>query len=543
MKKSRNMKERIFALLLALTMITGLMPQNMMVARAAAGDPVKVEIQMLDSYDQSKLSQFKLEIERTDATEGKISIDEKDIDTKENKYLVELKQEGTYKYTATADGYVEKTGEIEVKETNEPVKIQMDLAAIETNQTSLSLKVGETGTLSVSNPVKGATYAWNTEKSSVATVSNGTVTATGKGSTNITVSYKDETRKILVKVSQYETKVELSVDPANGKDVTEVELKAKVTDGTNNVNEGSVTFKMGDSELGTSAVTNGEATYTYQAKDGQYLNGDVTFTATYNETTKYATSNDTATQKYASKKDIQVTASDEVKDGKIVFNGTASPTTFSLEVEGAEKRNLKYKSQNLAVATVDESTGEVTVLKPGDIEILVTAEATNDYNTSTYTFKAIAQRKVTLDNLDWQSVSKVYDSEGDISITGSVPASLQVGEKTASYKFTGSFADVNVGSNKDITLGKLAETTGDGDYYSLEWSDNYEVTGVGTITAREVTLDIVKDVRLSYGQDLKSIVEKGTDSAVTDLCGLSRLVMDVDLLKAIQGHIHLRLHS
>ena len=41
------MKERIFALLLALTMITGLMPQNMMVARAAAGDNVEVEIQVV----------------------------------------------------------------------------------------------------------------------------------------------------------------------------------------------------------------------------------------------------------------------------------------------------------------------------------------------------------------------------------------------------------------------------------------------------------------------------------------------------------------
>ena len=505
------MKERIFALLLALTMITGLMPQNMMVASAAAGDNVEVEIQVLDLHDSKELSQFDLEIERTDATEEKISIDETNKNQQENKYLVELKEEGTYKYTATADGYVEKTGEIEVKETNEPVKIQMDLAAIETDQTSLSLRVGETGTLSVSNPVKGATYAWNTEKSSVATVSNGTVTATGKGSTNITVSYKGKTTEIPVTVSQYETEVDLSVDPANGNDVTKVELKAKVTDGTNNVNEGSVTFKMGDSELGTSNVANGEATYTYQTEAGQYLNGDVTFTATYNGTTKYATSSDTAAQKYASKKDIQVTASNEVKDGKIVINGADSSTAFSLEVENAEDRKLKYVSQNEYIARVNETTGEVTVLNPGDIEIEVTAEATDRFNTSTYTFRAIAQRKVTPEELTWTKVTKEYDGNADITITGSVPESLQVNDKTASYTFKGAFADVNVGENKDITVSGKPTISGDSDYYSLDWNDqtdSYSVTGKdNSITAKKVTLSIAENVSLSYGQDLKTAVE------------------------------------
>ena len=94
MKKSRNMKERIFALLLALTMITGLMPQNMMVAKAAPENPVEVEIQVVDSHDQSELNQFDLEIERTDAWENKISINETKIDPTEKKYLVDLTKGG-----------------------------------------------------------------------------------------------------------------------------------------------------------------------------------------------------------------------------------------------------------------------------------------------------------------------------------------------------------------------------------------------------------------------------------------------------------------
>ena len=506
MKKSRNMKERIFALLLALAMIAGVMPQNMMVAKAAAGDPVKVEIQVENSYDQSKLSQFDLEIERTDATEEKISIDETDIDPAENKYFVELKEGGMYSYTATADGYVERTGTIEVQTENDPVKIPMDLAAIQVNTSSLSLRVGEVTSLSVSNPVNGATYTWGTEDSSVAAVSNGTVTAEGKGNTNITVSYKDETTKVPIAVSQYETKVELTADPENGADITKVELKAKVTEGTNNVNEGSVTFKMGDSELGTSNVTNGEATCTYQTDAGQYLNGKVTFTATYNGTTKYATSNDTADQTYASTSDITVSA-EGLTDNSIVFNPEQT-TQFQLNVGNVQERELEYLSLDSDVAEVS-NTGLVTVKKPGDIEIKVTASATDTYNTSTYTFTAIAQQKVTMKDLEWQPVSKVYDGNVGITITGSVPSSLQIDNKVASYTFEGSFDNINVGDNKQITISGKPTISGDSNYYSLDWDDatgSYTRTD-GSITAKKVTLSITEDVPLSYGQNLKTAVE------------------------------------
>ena len=517
MKKGRNIKERIFALLLALTMIAGLMPQNMMVSRAAAGDPVEVEIQVLNSSDQSKLSQFDLEIERTDATEEKISIGEADIDPVENKYLVELTEEGSYTYTATADGYEEKTGTIEVEATNEPVKIQMDLAAISVSQSSLSLKVGQTADLIINKPVNGATYTWNTEDSRVATVSDGTVTAREKGDTNITVSYKDETTKIPVTVSQYKTTVELSADPEKGKDVTAVKLTANVnvTEGTNNVDEGTVTFWMKDPELetfyelATSNVTNGEATYTYNTDNtdaGQYLNGDITFKATYNGTTKYAESDDATTLTYASTSDITVSAED-LTDNSIVFDPEQT-TQFQLNVGNVQERELEYESLDTGVAEVND-TGLVTVKKPGDIEIKVTASATDDYNTSTYTFTAIAQQKVTMNDLEWQPVSKVYDGNVGITITGSVPASLQIDNKVASYTFEGSFDNINVGDNKQITISGKPTISGDSNYYSLDWDDetgSYTRTD-GSITAKKVTLSITKDVTLSYGQNLKTAVE------------------------------------
>ena len=519
MRKSRNMKERIFALLLALTMIAGLMPQNMMVAKAAAGDPVKMEIQMLDSHDQSKLSQFDLEIERTNTTGEKISINEANIDAVENKYFVELKEGGTYSYTATAAGYAEKTGTIEVQTGNDPVKIMMNLNAISVSQSNLALRVGDTAVLNVSNAVNGAAYTWATEDSSVATVSNGTVTARGKGSTNITVSYKDKTTKIPVTVSQYETKVELTVDPANGKDVTEVLLKAKVTEGSNNVNEGSVTFKMGNSELGTSNVTNGEAIYTYRIDAGQYFNADVTFTATYNGTTKYATSNDTATQKYAATSDITVSA-EGLTNNSIVFDPEQT-TQFQLNVGNVQERELEYLSLDSDVAEVS-NTGLVTVKKPGDIEIKVTARATDEFNTSVVTFTGFAQQKLTLADLDWQSaveVSKVYDQTTDIEITVDIPADKQVNNSAVTYTFSGKFDDPDVGQNKDITISGSApvSTEGDARYYSLDMSEEYQVTGKGAVTARKVKLSIAKNVTLSYGQDLKAVVEAGTDAAVADL--------------------------
>ena len=55
MKKSRSIKERIFALLLAIVVIAGIIPQNQLAVNAADGDPIEVKFQIKDSSNKENI--------------------------------------------------------------------------------------------------------------------------------------------------------------------------------------------------------------------------------------------------------------------------------------------------------------------------------------------------------------------------------------------------------------------------------------------------------------------------------------------------------
>ncbi|HJC33924.1 MAG TPA: Ig-like domain-containing protein [Candidatus Mediterraneibacter faecipullorum] len=526
MKKSRNMKERIFALLLALTMITGLMPQNMMVAKAA--DNVEVEIQVVDSKDNTSLSQFDMSLQKKESQLEPIRIDEEDKDPTSGKYLVTLEEGATYSYTVKTDknGYTEKTDEFTVNKTTDAVSIKMEQNNIAVEPSTLDLKVGQDETLVVTNPISGLTYRWSSDNSEITTVdNNGNVKAVKAGETTINVSGKNKTTQIPVKVTKYDTSVQLTIEPESGMDKSEVKLTAEVEEGNKPVDEGSATFSLNGVVIGSSEVNSGKAEYTHKLSDGEYLSGQVKFKVTYSGTDKFAESSKEVEKTYASTSDITVSAED-LTDNSIVFDPEQT-TQFQLKVENDQGRDLEYLSLDSNVAEVS-NIGVVTVKEPGDIAIQVTAKATDGYNTSVVTFTGVAQQKLTLADLDWQSapnVSKVYDQTADIEIEVGIPEGKQVNNNAVTYTFSGKFSNPDVGQNKDITISgsKPVSTDGNACYYNLDMSEEYQVTGKGAVTAREVKLSITKDVTLSYGQNLKTVVEAGTYAAVTDLVSAEKV--------------------
>lgn len=505
MKRSKKIRERILAAVLAAVLAAGMLPQNVLVASAASGDPLKMEIKIEDSYDDGALKQFDLKIERTDTQSADIMLDETDIDQTENKYLVDLVEDGEYAYTATAEGYEEKTGTFKVTANSDPVTIKMDLSDIEVSKSSLDMKVGASETVSIANPVAGASYSWSAEDGTVASVNAGTVVAAKEGQTNIVISYKNKETKIPVTVKRYDTSVELAVSPENGKDVTSVTLTATVKENGSSISGsslGTVEFKLGDTVLGSSAVNNGQAVYVYTPSG--YMSGEVGFTATYSGNDKYTSSAQTVNKTYASDDPIQISSKDVV-DGKIVYDSNG--TEFQLEVTGDQGRAISYKSNDEEVAEVD-ATGKVTVKKPGDISIEVTAAGTADYNTSEVTFSAVAQQALTAADLEWQDAEKIYDGSPVITVKAKVAASKQIGDKEVTYIFSAQLTGENaadVGSSKkDAEITELSSTEGEADYYSLDTDSlkNEKVQGKATVTARKVTLGISEDQELTYGVSL-----------------------------------------
>lgn len=84
---------------------------------------------------------------------------------------------------------------------SEPTSSEPPIQSVSLGQSSLSLFVGDSVSLTASEG--NGSYSWSSSNSSVATVSNGTVSAVGKGSATITVSSDGKTASCLVTVQDY----------------------------------------------------------------------------------------------------------------------------------------------------------------------------------------------------------------------------------------------------------------------------------------------------------------------------------------------------
>lgn len=93
---------------------------------------------------------------------------------------------------------------------------------------SVSLKVGETYDISVTNPVQELAYTWSTTDGNVASVENGKVTAKGEGSADISVTNGVKTKTVSVNVSKNQINgFSMTVKEPSGDDQSSVILTAK----------------------------------------------------------------------------------------------------------------------------------------------------------------------------------------------------------------------------------------------------------------------------------------------------------------------------
>lgn len=531
MKKSRSIKERIFALLLAIVMIAGIIPQNQLAVNAADGDPIEVEFQIKDSSNKENIQDFKITISEKDSQNGEpIEITEENAEKDEyGNYVVKLSEGEEYTYDVTATGYYDKSDSFSANADDQNlIKIEMDPKVIITKD-ELNLKVGETEQLSVinSSSADNGEYEWFSDNKRVAEVGDdGKVTAMGEGTTNVGIKFKygGENKKVSVpvEISKYDTEVELTVSPPDGHDVSEVTLTAFIKHNDQNITGdklGTVTFtvKQKRSEnlmisdtFSENVGSNGIATY--KAKINDYLKGKVTISAKYSGNTIYETSYTVADYAYGVDKQIKVEANG-INEGKIVFK---EGVEFFLTVQ--DGRDIDFESQNnvaevTEIETKDneETIATVKVLKPGDIKILVTANGNDSYNTSEATFTAIAQKELSSDDLIWEEADKVYDGKSAITVKANIKEDAQVEGKALSYEFNAEVVDNCNASidKKDIKITQVLTNTNDNEaynYYSLDDLSGHEVKDIVTINHRPVFVCVKKDISASYGQDLAKYV-------------------------------------
>jgi len=229
------------------------------------------------------------------------------------------------------------TATITAKYKGETVKIQVTVNEdtknkLEAAETKVTMVEGDTATINLKydgSKLTGSKADWSTSKSSVVTVSNGVLTAKGKGTATITAKYKGETVKIQVTVNE-ESKdkliaTETKVTMVKG-DKQTIRLKY---DGST-LSGSKADWSTSKSSVVT--VSNGELT----AKG----KGTATITAKYKgETVK-----------------IEVTVNEESKD-KLV----ATKTKISMDKGDTETISLKYDGSKLTGSKAEWSTSKSSV--------------------------------------------------------------------------------------------------------------------------------------------------------------------------------------
>ena len=267
----------------------------------------------------------------------------------------------------TKDGGFTATATITV------TKDVVNVTGIELNKSSLTLNANESATLTATVKPTDATnkkVTWSSSDTSVATVTNGKVTAKKAGKVTITATTEDGklTAKCEVTVKEVKvTGVELSKTTLElnvGKTAT-LTVTVKPNDATNK----KVTWTSSDTSVAT--VTNGKVT----AKKA----GKTTITVT-TEDGKFTAKCEVTV------KEVKVTGVTLNKTSATLEEGKTLTLTATVKPTDATNKKVVWTSSNTAVATVD-ANGKVTAKSKGEATITVTTEDGNYKATCVITVK------------------------------------------------------------------------------------------------------------------------------------------------------------
>ncbi|MGG1661448.1 Ig-like domain-containing protein [Brevibacillus sp. NRS-1366] len=360
-----------------------------------------------------------------------------------NDGVITAKGKGTATITAEYKGY---EVEIEVKVDD---KDSQKLAVVDSE---ISMRKGEKETVTLfydGSKLAGSKATWNTSKAAVATVTDGVITAKGKGTATITAEYKG-----------YEVEIEVKVDDKDSKKLAVVDSEISMRKGEK---ETVTLFYDGSKLAGSKATWN-----TSKAAVATVTDGVIT-----------AKGEGTATIKAEYKDEkVEIEVKVEEKNSKML---EADETKVNLKKGKKETIKLKYdgrsisgskatwKTSKSSVATVDDD-GVITAKAKGTATITasyksesVKIEVNVDTTGSSDTLEA-SKTKLSLDKGDKATIKLTYDgsslsgtkaswstsksSVATVSSSGEVTAKAK-GTATITAKYKGGEVEIEVNVDTD----------------------------------------------------------------------------------------------
>ncbi len=521
MNKGRNLKERIWALVLAFAMVLGsVLPHVGLVAKAAEIEKT-FRFQVTETLNAGQANETALELsgakvvisgEGTEVCSGETNA----------KGVVELNgtfdDTKSYTYTVTKQGYKDAASTALELNGSEAVAVKMEMEDIQTSSSEVELNLDnesqKTATVKIADnhaisnqSTSEPGYVWKSNDTSIATVADGTITAAGRGKTDVTVSRNGKERKIGVTVKEELAGMSISVVPGSKKEdlTTDVESVSISVSGMESATGDVQIYKSGEANpIGTI-----KAPYSDSVKyeNAAALKGKVTFIAKYTAgSNDYYFDKDVSTGEITYKKTCQLgltSGSSEITYGDI-------PTiTVPVDANTVQGRTLSYASDKPVVASVD-NTGVVTINGQGTAYITVTATANDEYTKSDAVYKITVNKKavsILANQIMWRQAKKTYDGNTNIKLVGTVTSNknnaVKVGD-AIEIQAEVQAGEANIGAYNKAKIVSVEAV-----------NDNYDVTLDAVTLAEDAELtglDITIEKRPLYIQ-----VQKKDAGSVTNL--------------------------
>ena len=342
----------------------------------------------------------------------------------------------------------------------ESIKIEK----ITLSQTEAALEIGQTVLLEAAITPDNAgnkQLKWSSSNPEVASVDNGLVTAIGEGSTTITAESQDG--------SNVSASCSITVQKS---EPTPVEKENQSITGTS-----SYSKTYGDAPFQLDIVLekgNGPLSYASSNPKAAEVSGtgEVKITGAGSTTVTVTASETEQFKKCEYQVSIKVAKAAQRISGKSSYSKAAGGGQFRLDAKRMSGNgSLSYLSANRTVATVSNS-GMVTIKKPGNTVITVTAAATANYNACTFRIKlsvTAPKKGTTLTDSKTKARYKVtkqgksveYLKPKDKKVTKvSIPATVTI--SGVKYNVTAIASNALSGCKKlkAVTIGKNVESIG-----------------------------------------------------------------------------------
>ena len=242
----------------------------------------------------------------------------------------------------------------------------IEAKSISLNKSSLTLKAGETATLTATiNPSNATdkTVHWKSTNSSIVTVNNGKITAIKEGNATITASTSCNCKEAICKVTvkANSTIVNVSSITLNKTSITLEEGKTTILTATinpSNATNKNVTWSSNNTNVAT--VNNG----TIKANKA----GTATITAISNNGKSASCKITVKAKEQPKPSTVEVTSITLNKTNVTLEKGKTTTLTATVNPSNATNKNITWSSNNTNVATVNNGT--ITAKKAGTANII-----------------------------------------------------------------------------------------------------------------------------------------------------------------------------